>query len=303
MENRRNFERETRAKGWLIASLIVLIAGACGTGSSDPTLDVGAGSTATTAEVSAPAVASTLGSAVDQASTTSTLGQDCTAAVDTTTSTETTGTTATTDAPTSTPTTAESSTSTSTVTTAPTSTTMNQEVAAHQQRLTDLGYWLGPVDGQLGPSTAHAITAFQKAEGLPRTGLLDNATVERLSTASRPTAQSSSGRVLEIDLTRQILLVTTGGDVERIYDIATGSSATPTPPGRFEIVREIDGTRHAPLGTLYRPKYFNGGIALHGYTSVPPEPASHGCVRLTYPAMDALWASGAAPIGTEVWVY
>jgi len=180
---------------------------------------------------------------------------------------------------------------------------MNAEVAANQQRLTDLGYWLGPVDGRLGSMTAHAVTAFQKAEGLPRTGHLDDATTERLAVASTPTARSSSGHVLEIDLTRQILLVSTGGSVERIYDIATGSSATPTPAGQFTITREIDGIRHAPLGTLYRPKYFNGGIALHGYTSVPSEPASHGCVRLTYAAMDDLWASGAAPIGTSVLVY
>lgn len=180
---------------------------------------------------------------------------------------------------------------------------MDPGVAASQQRLTDLGYWLGPVDGQLGSMTAHAVTAFQKAEGLPRTGRLDTATVERLSVASTPAPRSSSGHVLEIDLARQILLVSSGGTVDRIYDIATGASSTPTPAGQFEITREIDGFRHAPLGTLYRPKYFNGGIALHGYTSVPPEPASHGCVRLTYPAMDDLWASGAAPVGTAVWVY
>ncbi len=151
--------------------------------------------------------------------------------------------------------------------------------------------------------TSHAVTAFQKAEGLPRTGQLDAATADRLTVASTPTAQSGAGPVLEIDLARQILLVASNGVVTRIYDIATGASATPTPAGRFEIYNQIDGFRHAPLGTLSRPKYFNGGIALHGYTSVPAEPASHGCVRLTYPAMDDLWASGAAPIGTPVWVY
>ena len=151
--------------------------------------------------------------------------------------------------------------------------------------------------------TAHAVTAFQKAEGLPRTGQLDDDTVARLAVASTPAARSSSGPVLEIDLARQILLVSSGGTVTRIYDIATGASATPTPVGQFEIEREIDGIRDAPLGRLYRPKYFHGGIALHGYTSVPPQPASHGCVRLTYPAMDDLWATGMAPIGTPVWVY
>lgn len=166
-----------------------------------------------------------------------------------------------------------------------------------------LGYWLGDVDGRFGPSTSHAVTAFQKAEGLPRTGVVDPATVERLAVAVRPTGRSADGTVLEVDLSRQILLVVSAGQVDLVYDIATGASSTPTPPGEFEIYREIDGYRHAPLGTLYRPKYFNGGIALHGYTSVPSEPASHGCVRLTYAAMDNLWASGNAPISTPVWVY
>ena len=36
----------------------------------------------------------------------------------------------------------------------------------------------------------------------------------------------------------------------------------------------------APLGRLYNPVYFNGGIAVHGAGSVPNHPASHGCVRI-----------------------
>lgn len=58
-----------------------------------------------------------------------------------------------------------------------------------------------------------------------------------------------------------------------------------------------------PLGVLYRPKYFVGGVAVHGYPNVPPYPASHGCVRVTNEAMDWLWAKAALPIGGRVWVY
>ena len=211
--------------------------------------------------------------------------------------------TSTTRPPTTAPPTTTGSTSTTTTTTTTTTLDPASELAAHQDALAALGFWLGEVDGQLGPPTAHAVTAFQKAEGLPRTGVLDDATIERLQLASRPGAQSTTGTVLEIDLTRQILLVAADGQVVRVYDVATGAAATPTPAGQYSIYREIDGYRHAPLGTLYRPKYFNGGIALHGYTSVPSEPASHGCVRLTYAAMDDLWASGFAPLGTTVLVY
>ncbi len=290
MSDRRRSGQAENGRRWLVLTLIVLLAAACGTGSSDPAVEVGPGSTVTTAAISVPPATSPSDPAVGQSSTTLIGSQACTTQGDTTPSTE----------PTRASTTAAPTTTAPTTSAAPTT---NPRVAAAQQRLTDLGYWLGSVDGQLGPMTAHAATAFQKAEGLARTGVLDDATVERLSVASTPAVRSSSGQVLEVDLDRQILLVATGGRTERIYDIATGSSATPTPVGRFEIVREIDGIRHAPLGTLYRPKYFNGGIALHGYTSVPAEPASHGCVRLTYAAMDDLWASGSAPISTPVWVY
>jgi lipoprotein-anchoring transpeptidase ErfK/SrfK len=42
---------------------------------------------------------------------------------------------------------------------------------------------------------------------------------------------------------------------------------------------------------MYRPNYFYGGYAVHGMTSVPAYPASHGCVRMTVPTMDRMWSS------------
>ena len=58
------------------------------------------------------------------------------------------------------------------------------------------------------------------------------------------------------------------------------------------------------LGPLYRPKYFHeDGIAVHGYDVVPPYPASHGCARLTFAAMDYVWANGLMPMGSTVLVY
>ena len=77
-----------------------------------------------------------------------------------------------------------------------------------------------------------------------------------------------------------------------------------TPTGRFVMNRQIDGVRVGQLGTLYRPKYFHpDGIAFHGYTSVPPYPASHGCVRLTTAAINFVWDANIIPLGTAVWVY
>ncbi|HZX99940.1 MAG TPA: L,D-transpeptidase [Dermatophilaceae bacterium] len=44
-------------------------------------------------------------------------------------------------------------------------------------------------------------------------------------------------------------------------------------------------------------------MAVHGYTSVPSTPASHGCVRVSLPAMDNLWGVGEIQVGTSVLVY
>ena len=55
-----------------------------------------------------------------------------------------------------------------------------------------------------------------------------------------------------------------------------------TPEGLFQTTRERpEGWWEGDLGKIYRPKYFVGGIAIHGMTSVPNHPASHGCVRLS----------------------
>ncbi len=172
-----------------------------------------------------------------------------------------------------------------------------------QDRLASLGYWLGSPDGDYGDLTRQAVLAFQKAEGLARDGIAGSATRARLAGADRPRARSSSGRLLEIDLDRQLLLVVDGGTVRWALNTSTGKATTPTPPGRFAIQRQVDGVDHGPLGDLYRPKYFNAGIAVHGYPEVPASPASHGCTRVSDAAADLLWSTGAAPVGTPVWVY
>ena len=51
------------------------------------------------------------------------------------------------------------------------------------------------------------------------------------------------------------------------------------------------------------PKFVVGGVAVHGSPSVPNYPASHGCVRVSVPAMDWIWDSGIMPMRTPVWVH
>ncbi|MGH9284035.1 MAG: L,D-transpeptidase, partial [Acidimicrobiales bacterium] len=75
-----------------------------------------------------------------------------------------------------------------------------------------------------------------------------------------------------------------------------------TPNGTFTVAYKRQGWRKSPLGLLYRPAYFNGGIAFHGAPSVPATAASHGCVRLPMPFAD-WFAEVASPVGTTVHVY
>jgi hypothetical protein len=185
-------------------------------------------------------------------------------------------------------------------------------VLALQQRLSALGYWLGTPDGRFGDLTEQAVYALQKAARLTRDGRVGPRTAKALAEGARPRAHSTAGHVVEVDLAHQLVLVVDDGRVSLVLNTSTGSGRyywyqgrrhlAVTPRGHFAVYAEIDGLRISPLGRLWRPKYFHGGIALHGSLFVPPWPDSHGCVRLSDPAIDMLWATGLAPIGTPVWV-
>jgi anion transporter len=61
-----------------------------------------------------------------------------------------------------------------------------------QERLTQLGFAPGPLDGRLGPQTDSALRRFQAASGVPVSGRLDRATIEALGvTPGEPAAARS----------------------------------------------------------------------------------------------------------------
>ena len=125
---------------------------------------------------------------------------------------------------------------------------------------------------------------------------------------------------MEVDLTKQLLYVIRGGKTVWTVNTSTGSGAfydeanqkdggrvsgtAITPVGTFRVYREFtDGWEPGQLGDLYRPKYFTGGVAVHGAPRIPSVPASHGCVRVTTTFMDYVWNSNVMPMGSEVWVH
>ncbi|HWH32420.1 MAG TPA: L,D-transpeptidase family protein, partial [Egibacteraceae bacterium] len=185
-----------------------------------------------------------------------------------------------------------------------------------QQRLGAQGFWAGAPDGVYGTLTHQAVMALEKAHGLPRDGVYDARARQILEAgAARPRGRTTAGRWLEVDLERQLVLAVLDGHVQWAFNASTGHGRwyefngrtyrATTTTGQRRVVREIDGMREAERGLLWRPKYFDDsrGIAVHGSTSVPAYPASSGCVRLSYPAMDFIWSAGLAPVGTGVWVY
>jgi len=181
-----------------------------------------------------------------------------------------------------------------------------------QKRLRALKYWVGPVDGTFGNLTQQALYAFQKTQGLTRDGVFGPNTRKALANPKSVGRRMKSGSGVEIDKQRQVLKLIRDGKVKWIFNTSTGTEKpythkgkkylADTPEGKWRVYRQVKGWRDGELGHLFNPKYFHtDGIAIHGYTSVPPRPASHGCARVTMDASRFLWKL--IPINTRVWIY
>ncbi len=179
-------------------------------------------------------------------------------------------------------------------------------------------YDVNVADGSFGDQTYHAVMAFQKANGLARTGRVGAQTLDALRAGLTPPPIVPDGGPdrIEVSLPKQYLALYRGGQLLRILSISsgdgkpfctldpeTGETACDkaiTPPGSFRVTRRVIGWRESKLGLLYNPLYFNGGIAVHGAPSVPSRPASHGCVRI--PMVSADYIPTVVPNGMPVYV-
>ncbi len=68
------------------------------------------------------------------------------------------------------------------------------KVKSMQQKLKNLGYYTGSVDGTFGEGTQKAVKAFQKANGLTADGVAGTATLNKLNSSSAKSAVSESSK-------------------------------------------------------------------------------------------------------------
>lgn len=168
-----------------------------------------------------------------------------------------------------------------------------------QRRLSGLGYVVGS-RGVYDARTQRAVLAFRKVTGMRRTTSASVQVMRRIAKGAGAfrIRRPSHGRHIEADLTRQVIALISGGRVQRIYPISSGTSSTPTVLGSFRVYRKTPGINS--LG-MVDSAYFIRGYATHGFSSVPIYPASHGCLRVPVPDARSLfnWIA----IGTPVDVY
>jgi len=171
------------------------------------------------------------------------------------------------------------------------------------RRLSALHYVIPSLSPTFGDDFVQSVYAFQKVQGLERTGAVDAAFWTRLENPRIPQPRyREPANHIEIDKTHQVLYIVRGGKIALISPVSTaGLAGYHTPEGRFAIYRKVVGYDPSPLGVLLNPMYFVAGYAIHGNPSVPPYPASHGCIRVPNFVIYRLF--GSEPYGENVYVY
>lgn len=188
------------------------------------------------------------------------------------------------------------------------------DVEQLQTELTRAGFYRGVIDGEFESWTEAAVVAFHKEIGAERSSVWETedwVSVAAYQGPELPNRQAAPHR-LELNLTRQLLYLVRDDLPVAVVPISTGNGASyrnlsgasvraVTPRGEFQLRSQVDGWRVSYLGGLYRPWYFKGGYAVHGSLSVPPFPASHGCVRV--PVWEADYLAEQLSLGMPIFIW
>ncbi|HHX50650.1 MAG TPA: L,D-transpeptidase family protein [Clostridia bacterium] len=162
------------------------------------------------------------------------------------------------------------------------------EIFELEERLWELGYNPGLVDGKFDSATDAAVKKLQMDTGLAPHGKVDARTWRALArgtdkaVATKPMSPPGGELKIVIDIDKRTLTILADGQVFKEYPVAIGKSKTPSPVGEWKIVQKsIEwgggfGTRWLGLNVPW------GIYGIHG-TNKPwsiGRSASHGCFRM-----------------------
>ena len=148
--------------------------------------------------------------------------------------------------------------------------------------------------------TEWAVMAFRKVNGMKRTFNANPKIFRKLADGRGGfnLKYPGKGKHVEVDISKQVMVLAKGGKPQHTFAVSTGAPATPTVRGHFRFYRKDPG--YNSVG-MYYSVYFHGGYATHGYHSVPTYNASHGCVRNPIP--DSIFIYNWIDLGDSIWVY
>jgi hypothetical protein len=175
------------------------------------------------------------------------------------------------------------------------------KVTLLQRGLVKLGF-ATPVTGYFDSLTANGVNAFRKTNGMGRDGYAISSVYAMVMRGDgayklRYPKSGTHGKHVEFDWSRQVLVLADRGRPYRVYHTSSGSPVTPTVFGSYHFYRQDYGTN---AKGMVHSSYFIGGYAIHGYSSVPNFPASHGCLRVPIPSALSIfnWIDVGDPIYT-----
>lgn len=173
------------------------------------------------------------------------------------------------------------------------------DVALFNDLLRREGYY-APNGDSYSTGTERAVMAFRKVNGMARNFQATPGIFATLAAGKGgfKLAYPKAGKHVEVDVSKQVMVLAEDGRAKYVFHVSTGAAATPSDRGRFTFFRREPGFNS--LG-MYYSVYYNGGEAIHGYKSVPPYPASHGCIRNAI--ADAKFAYDWVSLGDPIFVY
>jgi hypothetical protein len=157
----------------------------------------------------------------------------------------------------------------------------NSKVSLFNRLLADRGYHTSS-GSKYGDATERAVMAFRKVNKMDRSYNATPKIFRKLADGKGGFGlkHPGAGRHVEVDVSRQVMVLADNGKAKHIFHVSTGAPSTPSDRGSFRFYRRQPG--YNSLG-MYYSVYYNRGEAIHGYKSVPPYNASHGCIRNPIP--------------------